>query len=95
MIWLDLQDLHHMHHFTCLKVEKETFQKTVTKTATTKTSGTQPIYYLCQVTISCFIGQQLDHKYHYSEEKFSISSMDRKWNATNNKNLSFSERIML
>lgn len=52
-----------MHHFTCLKVEKETFQKTVTKTATTKTSGTQPIYYLCQATISCFIGQQLDHKY--------------------------------
>lgn len=89
MIWLVLQDVYHMHHFTCLKVEKETFQETVTKTATTKTSGTQPIYYLCQVTISRFIGQQLDHK--YSEEKFSISSMDRKWNATNYKNLSFSE----
>ena len=52
-----------MHHFTCLKVEKETFQETVTKRATTETGGTQPIHYLCQVTISRFIkGQQLDHK---------------------------------
>lgn len=60
------------------KLKRETFQKTVTKTATTKTSGTQPIYHLCQVTISHFIGQQLDHKYLIVKKKFSISSMDRK-----------------